>query len=112
LCPAAGGPARAPVPGSVLPLIHPQGPASATTSTGANHNFVTAIYAQEQWTVKRATLSLGVRYDSMHGKYDPYTTIASNFLPSQTLSGADDSPNWKDIAPRLAVAYDAFGTAT
>ena len=105
-----GGTDGAPiVPAGILSLINPLGPASASTNTGARSTRLTAFYAQEQWVLDNVTLNLGVRCDGMNGTYDTYTTIPSTYLPSQTLEGVKNSPDWHDIAPRLGAAYDLFG---
>jgi hypothetical protein len=97
------------VPADILLLINPQGPASATVNRGGSFNLVTTLFAQEQWTLKKVTMNLGVRYDGMKGKYYAYTSEANNYAPSFTFPEVDNSPNWKDIAPRIGVAYDVFG---
>src|SRR5262249_45884320 len=99
----------APVPAAILLLVNPQGPASETVNRGGSNTLVSALFAQEQWTLKRLTLNLGVRYDSMHGKYNQYTTVANNYRPSFTFPALDNSPDWKDISPRIGGAYDLFG---
>jgi hypothetical protein len=98
-----------PVPAGILLLVNPQGPASATVNRGGENEFVTALFAQDQWTLKRLTLNLGVRYDGMHGRYPAYTTAPNNYVGSFTFQEVDNSPNWKDIDPRIGGAYDVFG---
>jgi hypothetical protein len=107
VCLTPGCTPSAPVPASVLLLVNPQGP--ATPGTGGSNTLVTALYAQEQWTLKRLTLNLGGRFDSMNNRFNTYTTVANNYQPSFTFPELDNSPNWKDISPRLGVAYDLFG---
>ncbi|HEV3060367.1 MAG TPA: carboxypeptidase regulatory-like domain-containing protein [Vicinamibacterales bacterium] len=97
-----------PVPAAILLLVNPQGPAS-TQNQGGNFVFQTALYAQEQWTLHRMTLNLGVRYDGMRGRWNTYTTAANNYAPSITFPAVPNSPNWNDLAPRIGVAYDLFG---
>jgi hypothetical protein len=97
------------VPASILLLINPQGPADANTNRGGSSDLETMLFAQDQWTLKRMTLNLGVRYDGMNGKYYQYTSAANNYAPSFTFPQVNNSPNWKDINPRIGVAYDAFG---
>jgi hypothetical protein len=87
------------------------------------------IYAQDQWKVKRLTLTLGARYDSFRG-WAPAQTVPgspdSNFSDSypgvqnspqfpnlwvgnRTFQRVDDIPNWKDIDPRFGASYDLHG---
>jgi hypothetical protein len=68
-----------------------------------------AIFAQDQWTHRRLTVNAGLRYDYYRQGYpalhlDPvqYVPVARDF-PTATLV------SWKDIDPRLGVAYDLFG---
>jgi hypothetical protein len=67
------------------------------------------IFAQDQWTAKRLTLNLGARLDFFNGSVLPSTLPAGRFVGQRQYPGADDVPNWKDINPRLGVAYDVFG---
>jgi hypothetical protein len=68
-----------------------------------------ALFAQDQWTVSRLTLNAGVRLDYYKGLVQDQTLPAGAFLPARTFAGVDDLPNFKDISPRLAGAYDVFG---
>ena len=53
----------------------------------------------------------GVRFDGHIGSVpgDENTTGPGRWAPFQTWVQLDDVPNWKDISPRLGVAYDLFG---
>lgn len=71
------------------------------------HNI--GFYAQDQWTLRRLTLNLGVRYDSYRG-YGPDTTVpAGLFVPERRFAKTDDLTNLKDMNPRIGAAYDLFG---
>jgi len=73
----------------------------------------TNFYAQDQWTHARLTLQGGVRFDSLISNYPdqriggPGWPLAPQeiFYPSRSTQGYD----WKDITPRMGVAYDLFG---
>jgi Carboxypeptidase regulatory-like domain len=67
------------------------------------------LYAQDQWTIKRLTLDLGVRYDYFHAWVPAQTRPAGFFTPEYSFGLVDDVPNWKDVTPRLGGAYDLFG---
>ena len=67
------------------------------------------IYAQDQWTIKRLTLNLGVRYDHLNASVPAQTRPAGRFLGAIDFEEIDDLPNWNDISPRLGAAYDLFG---
>ncbi len=89
-----------------------------TLSVGPDTTYVRNLvpmnfFAQDQWTRGRMTLHGGVRYDSADLELSrpaprrpgwPYAPTKL-FFPSRSTPGYD----WKDIAPRLGVAYDVFG---
>jgi hypothetical protein len=67
------------------------------------------FFAQDQWTVKRLTLNLGVRYDRLHTIVPAGTRPGGIYAPSFSYSEVDCTPCWNDISPRLGAAYDLFG---
>jgi hypothetical protein len=87
------------------------------------------IFVQDQWKVNRFTLNLGIRYDHFVGfapaqdlpgptdaKFDESypgvrtaATFQNQWIGPRSFARVDDIPNWKDINPRLGVAYDLFG---
>jgi hypothetical protein len=69
----------------------------------------TGIYAQDQWTMRKMTLSLGARFDYFKGWVRPLDLPAGRFVPARSFGEVDDVPNYKDINPRLGAAYDVFG---
>jgi len=69
------------------------------------------LFAQDQWTVKRLTLNLGVRFDYLKGYVPPQHLEAGPFVPERDYAGVDCVPCWKDLSPRLSAAYDLFGNA-
>jgi hypothetical protein len=80
-----------------------------------------AVYAQDKWTFKRATINAGLRWDWFITEVQPETLPASRWNPAVTFDACPDGINnlsqgcvgevlnWKDISPRLGVAYDLFG---
>ncbi len=78
------------------------------------------IYAQDQWTIDRLTLNLGVRYDHVNAYYpdqshpgelalEYFGASATRFVPAFDVDGRDNVPNYHDIVPRLGAAYDLSG---
>ena len=67
------------------------------------------LYGQDQWTIRRLTLNLGVRFDYLNAYVPAQTRPASNFTTALGVAPVYDVPNWKDIEPRLGAAYDLFG---
>ena len=81
------------------------------------------IYAQDQWTIDRLTLNLGVRWEK-HWGYSPAQTVPgqpnvddawkgalriNEWLGERSFPRVDNIPNWTDISPRVGAAYDLFG---
>jgi Carboxypeptidase regulatory-like domain len=70
-----------------------------------------ALFAQDQWRIKRLTLNLGLRLDWFQGK-DPAQTEQAQpqfGLPAKSFAAVNSAADWKDINPRLGAAYDLFG---
>ena len=68
-----------------------------------------AYFVQDRWTVKRATISGGLRYDSVVGYVNDATLPPSRWNPAQFFPGFEVE-HWKDLSPRGGVSYDLFGT--
>jgi len=67
------------------------------------------LYVQDQWTMDRVTLNLGLRYDAYSG-YAPETSRpAGIFAPARTFAKSDTLTDLQDINLRAGVAYDVFG---
>jgi hypothetical protein len=71
------------------------------------HNL--GIYAQDQWTVRKLTLNLGVRFDRYRAYGRENHIPAGPFVPARDFARTDDLQNFKDIGPRVGAAYDLFG---
>ena len=67
------------------------------------------LFAQEQYTFKRMTANLGLRFDYLNEYIPPQTNPAGQFAPAFSYPQINDIPNWKDISPRLGVSYDLAG---
>ena len=83
----------------------------------SNVNYVLdthALYAQDTYTLGKATLTLGVRWDYQDNVAESSTVpghpFAPDFLPAVTFDGADANVGWNDISPRLGLTYDLSGT--
>jgi hypothetical protein len=69
------------------------------------------IYAQDQWTLRRLTLNLGIRYDYVR-QYDPAGSLVAIpvfGIPVRSFPEVNNVPNLKDLDPRFGVAFDLFG---
>ena len=67
------------------------------------------LYAQDQWTVDRLTLNLGVRYDYHNGYVPEQNNPATPWLPATSFARVAGVPIWNDFSPRLGAAYDLSG---
>jgi hypothetical protein len=79
------------------------------------------LFAQDKWTIKRATINAGIRYDQFIGSTLPESQPAGTFNAAVNYSECSDGKNnlnagctgqvqnWKDISPRVGVAFDVFG---
>ena len=67
------------------------------------------IYVQDHWSLPRATLNLGLRFDYFAG-YTPEGAVGPGlFGAGLEFERVDEVPTWKDISPRVGVAVDLFG---
>ena len=81
----------------------------------------TGIFAQDKWTIKRATITGGVRLDWFIGETLPEDLPASTLNAAVHFGPCPDGKNnlaqsctgtvqnWKDVSPRIGVSYDLFG---
>jgi hypothetical protein len=69
----------------------------------------TSFYLQDQWTMNPLTLSMGVRFDLFDGWTPEQTTPAGVFVPAFTVAKIEHTPTWRDVSPRLGIAYDLSG---
>jgi outer membrane receptor protein involved in Fe transport len=67
------------------------------------------LHAQDRWTFKRATVTGGLRYDYFVGRVLDGTLPPSRWNPEQFFPGFEVQ-HWKDLSPRVGIAYDLFGT--
>ncbi len=70
-----------------------------------------ALYAQDQWTHKRMTLSAAVRYDRSTSFFPQEQVGPNPFITTPTIFPAQAGTAYNDITPRLGVAYDVFGNS-
>ena len=69
-----------------------------------------AVYVQDQWTIRKLTLNLGLRYNNFGASIPAQHLPAGPFVPARDFAAVSDIPNWKNLNPRVGAAYDLFGT--
>ena len=65
-------------------------------------------FVQDRWTLGRATITGGLRYDYFVGYVNDSTLPASRWNAAQFFPGFE-LQHWHDISPRGGIAYDLFG---
>jgi hypothetical protein len=68
-----------------------------------------AVFAQDQWTLRKFTLNYGARFDYVNGSSPAVHMEAGPFVPTRDFPAVSGIPSWKDINPRVGLAYDVFG---
>ena len=67
-------------------------------------------YAQDRWTIRRATLSYGVRYDHWASSFPEQRIGPAALVPNRDFTlQPTEGVSWHDISPRAGIAYDLFG---
>jgi hypothetical protein len=68
------------------------------------------IFAQDKWTIQRATISVGIRYDHFANSFPEQELGPTTFTPDRNLRFARvDNLRYHDVAPKSQFAYDVFG---
>ncbi len=67
------------------------------------------IYVQDSWTLKRFTLTPGLRYEYFNSSIGAQSIGAGRFVPFRQFPEAPDTPEWSNLAPRFGVVYDLTG---
>jgi carboxypeptidase family protein len=85
------------------------------TITDAPWNFEESVrdiglYAQDQWTIRNMTMTLGLRYNDASASTPEQVLGAGFFVPERRFAPVDNIPHYRNLSPRVGVAYDLFGT--
>jgi hypothetical protein len=68
------------------------------------------LFVQDKWTVDRATISLGLRFDNFANSFPEQELGPTRFTPGRNLTfPKTKNLNYKDITPKSQFAYDLFG---
>jgi hypothetical protein len=66
------------------------------------------LYLQDSWTIRRATINAGLRYEYFNSYIDGQFAPAGRFVPARTFAEIQ-GPIFHDITPRFGISYDLFG---
>jgi Carboxypeptidase regulatory-like domain len=72
-----------------------------------NHDL--GVYAQDRWTIRRLTVNAGLRFDYFNGQVDAQSAEGTIWVPARAYPVIPDVPSWKDLSPRIGLAYDLLG---
>jgi hypothetical protein len=75
----------------------------------ANMRAQMGIYAQDQWTLNRFTLNLGLRYDYQNSYVPDQHLPAGPFTGERNFEEVTCVPCWNDWSPRGSAIWDVFG---
>jgi hypothetical protein len=67
------------------------------------------VYVQDQWTIRKLTLNLGVRFTNFNGGAPATEMSAGPWVPARSFPETKNAPNWTNVSPRFGAAYDVFG---
>jgi hypothetical protein len=67
------------------------------------------VYAQDTWTVKHLTINAGLRWDYLNNRVEAQDAPGGTWIGPRHFDALSDVPNYKDLSPRLGIAYDLFG---
>ncbi len=73
---------------------------------------VTALYAQDSYSINRLTVTAGLRWERLEGYLPEQSSPASQWFPTlnRNFEEQRDLVLWHTTGPRLSAAYDLFGT--
>jgi hypothetical protein len=68
------------------------------------------MFVQDRWTVRRFTVTAGLRYDYFHVSFRETSVGPGPFAPNRNITfPAVDGVTWHDLQPRTGLVYDVFG---
>jgi hypothetical protein len=95
--------AAVPVPSQITEYVTPY-----TVSTHVSHD--TGVFAQDKWTTRRVTVSLGIRFDHAASDYPTTTLGPGPMVPNRSVTFQQTQQvSWNDITPKMGITYDRFG---
>ncbi|MBS1816766.1 MAG: TonB-dependent receptor [Acidobacteria bacterium] len=78
---------------------------------GERLNYDVGIFVQDTFTMKRLTMTAGIRYEWLEASVMASKSPAGRFVPARSFDEVPAVPKWHDPAPRFSAVYDVFGNA-
>jgi carboxypeptidase family protein len=78
----------------------------------SNQDYDLGLFIQDRWSVRRATVNLGLRYDAFKGTAPSQVVTGRTLLtPNRADISLPETPlvHWQDITPRVGLTYDVAG---
>ena len=69
------------------------------------------FHAQDSWTLKRLTISPGIRFEYFNTSIEAIEILPGRFAPFRSFPAVPDIPSWFNVAPRFNAVYDLMGDA-
>jgi len=83
----------------------------ANTPINSDHRLQTwGVFLQDRWVVGRATINAGLRVDGVSAHLPAQTSPAGNFVEARSFPRTDVFDFGPNVAPRLGISYDLFGS--
>jgi hypothetical protein len=83
----------------------------ANTPINSDHRLQTwGIFLQDRWVLGRATINAGMRIDGVSAHLPAQTSPAGTFVEARSFPETDVFDFGPNVAPRLGISYDLFGT--
>ena len=70
-----------------------------------------ALFVQDQWRLKRLTVSAGLRFEWLRESIGASSVPTGALVPAQSFPAITNVPNWKDVNPRFGIVWDPAGDA-
>ena len=67
------------------------------------------IFVQDQWTLPRVSINMGLRFDRFNGRIPAQFFAASPTIPERSFAEISGALSFTDINPRFGVSYDVAG---
>jgi hypothetical protein len=82
----------------------------ATPNARRSHLTEGAVYVQDKWTYGRFTVNAGLRFEYYNTFFPEQFLGPGPLVPNRNITFAKtDWYRWRDVSPRLGLAYDLFG---